>query len=121
MIVQNVSEDGYTDLSFTVATGDIEKVSSIGELIKGAVGAEEVTLDDNIAKVSIVGDGMRSHPGVALKVFQTLGDKGINMKMISTSEIKISVIVDKSRAGDAVIALHDAFDLGNDKGNTNGL
>jgi aspartate kinase len=121
MIVQNVSEDGYTDLSFTVATGDIEKVSSIGDLIKEAVSAEEVTLDNNIAKVSVVGEGMRSHPGVALKVFKTLGDRGINIKMISTSEIKISVVVDKDRAGDAVVALHDAFDLGNDKGNTNGL
>jgi aspartate kinase len=121
MIVQNVSEDGYANLSFTVATGDIEKVSSIGESIKSAVGAGEISLDENIAKVSIVGVGMRSHTGVALKVFQTFGDKGINIKMISTSEIKISVIVDKDRANDAVIALHDAFDLGNDKGNSNGI
>jgi aspartate kinase len=121
MIVQNVSEDGYTDLSFTIGTSDIEKVSSIAEMIKGKVGAEEVTLDENIAKVSVVGVGMRSHTGVALKVFRTLGERNINIKMISTSEIKISVVVDKDRAADAVIALHDAFDLGNDKGNSNGL
>jgi aspartate kinase len=116
MIIQNVSEDGHTDLSFTVSTSDIEKISTLMNRIRAEVNAEEVTSDINIAKVSIVGVGMRSHAGVAQKVFKTLGDHGINIKMISTSEIKISVVVDKDRANDAVIALHDAFDLGNNKG-----
>lgn len=113
MIIQNVSEDGLTDLSFTVSTSDIEKISTIMNRIKSDVKAQDVTSDINIAKVSIVGVGMRSHAGVAQKVFKTLGERGINIKMISTSEIKISVVVDKDRANDAVVALHDAFDLGN--------
>jgi len=112
MIIQNISEDGYADLSFTVSTSDIEKISTIMNRIKNEVNAENVTSDINIAKVSIVGVGMRSHAGVAQKVFKTLGDNGINIKMISTSEIKISVVVDKDRAKDTVIALHEAFDLG---------
>jgi aspartate kinase len=121
MIIQNVSEDGYTDLSFTISTSDIEKTSHIVELIKREVGASEVITTPNIAKVSVVGIGMRSHTGVAQKVFRTLGDRGINIMMISTSEIKISVVVDRDRANEAVVALHDAFDLGNDKGNCNGV
>jgi len=121
MIIQNVSEDGYTDLSFTISTSDIEKTSLIVELIKREVGASEVITTPNIAKVSVVGIGMRSHTGVAQKVFRTLGDRGINIMMISTSEIKISVVVDRDRANEAVVALHDAFDLGNDKGNGNGV
>jgi aspartate kinase len=121
MIIQNVSEDGYTDLSFTISTSDIEKTSHIVELIKREVGASEVITTPNIAKVSVVGIGMRSHTGVAQKVFRTLGDRGINIMMISTSEIKISVVVDRDRANEAVVALHDAFDLGNDKGNGNGV
>ncbi len=121
MIIQNVSEDGFTDLSFTISTSDIEKTSPIVERIKKEVGATEVTTDSNIAKVSVVGVGMRSHTGVAQKVFSTLGEKGINIRMISTSEIKISVVVDRDRAEDAVRVLHDAFDLGNEKGNNHGL
>lgn len=112
MIIQNVSEDGYTDLSFTISTSDIEMTSPIVERIKREVGAAEVTANGGIAKVSVVGIGMRSHTGVAQKVFKTLGDRGINIKMISTSEIKISVVVDRDRANEAVIALHEAFELG---------
>lgn len=114
MIIQNIGEDGYTDLSFTVSTADIEKTSSLGDLIKAEVGAERISYDENIAKISIVGIGMRSHTGVAMKVFRTLADMGININMISTSEIKISVVIAKNRAEDAVRALHDAFEL--DKG-----
>ncbi len=113
MILQNVSADGYANISFTVSTSDIEKISTIMNRIKTDVNAQEVTSDINIAKVSVVGIGMRSHAGVAQKVFTTLGERGINIKMISTSEIKISVVVDKDRATEAVNALHDAFDLGN--------
>ena len=114
MIIQNVSEDGYTNLSFTVPTADIEKTSSLGDLIKSEVGAERITYDGNIAKVSVVGVGMRSQAGVAMKVFKALAEKGININMISTSEIKISVVVSKDRAEDAVRALHEAFELGNE-------
>ena len=113
MIIQNVSEDGYTDLSFTVSTEDIEKTSSLGDLIKVESDAERISYDENIAKVSIVGVGMRAHTGVASKVFKTLADKEININMISTSEIKISVVVSKERTHEAVQALHEAFDLGN--------
>ena len=113
MIIQNVSEDGYTDLSFTVSTEDIEKTSSLGDLIKVESGAERVSYDENVAKVSIVGVGMRAHTGVASKVFKTLADKEININMISTSEIKISVVVSQDQAHKAVQALHEAFDLGN--------
>ncbi len=113
MIIQNVSEDGYTDLSFTVSTEDIEKTSSLGDLIKVESGAERVSYDENVAKVSIVGVGMRAHTGVASKVFKTLADKEININMISTSEIKISIVVSQDQAHKAVQALHEAFDLGN--------
>ena len=112
MIIQNVSEDGYASLSFTVSTGDIEKTSLLGDLIKNESGAERVSCNENVAKVSIVGVGMRSHSGVAAKVFKTLADKMINIDMISTSEIKISVVVARDKAEEAVRALHEAFDLG---------
>ena len=112
MIVQNVSEDGFTDLSFTVTTEDIEKTELLADYLRKVSGAERVTSDPHIAKVSVVGVGMRSHSGVAAKVFKTLAEKGINIEMISTSEIKISLVVQQDRAEEAVIALHDAFDLG---------
>ena len=111
MIIQNISEDGYADLSFTVSAEDIDKTSALGDLIRAEVGAERVTVDENIAKVSVVGIGMRSHAGVALKVFSTLAEKGINIHMISTSEIKLSVVIRKDRAEEAVRSLHDAFEL----------
>ena len=98
-------------MSFTVPTEDIEKTKSLGDLIKADVGAERLTYDENIAKVSVVGVGMRSHTGVAMKVFGALAENGINIDMISTSEIKISVVIVKDRAEDAVRALHDAFEL----------
>ena len=111
MIIQNVGADGYTDLSFTVTTEDVSKTSSISDMIRESVGANEVTCNENIAKVSVVGVGMRSHTGVAQKVFNTLAEHNINVDMISTSEIKISVVVSKDRAHEAIKALHDAFEL----------
>jgi aspartate kinase len=116
MIIQNVSEDGYTDLSFTISTDDIEKASSLGELIKDQSKAEHVSYDENVAKVTVVGVGMRSHTGIAAKLFKALADRNININMISTSEIKISVVVAKDRAKEAVQALHETFDLGNGQG-----
>ncbi|MCD6308161.1 MAG: aspartate kinase [Candidatus Latescibacteria bacterium] len=111
MIIQNIGTEGYANLSFTISTGDIEKTSSLTDMLKNEIGAEDVSFNDNIAKVSIVGVGMRSHTGVAEKVFRALADLGVNIEMISTSEIKISVIIAKDRAEEATRALHDAFVL----------
>ncbi len=115
MIVQNISHDGYTDMTFTVAKGDYNKAL---ELIKGsskAIGAEDVVGDTNIAKLSIVGAGMRSHAGVASKTFEALAKEGINIQMISTSEIKISFVIDVKHTEVAIRALHDAFELGKEE------
>ncbi|MFC1650008.1 aspartate kinase [Candidatus Latescibacterota bacterium] len=112
MIIQNVSEEGLADLSFTVSSEDIEKTSMVGDLIKAESGAERVTCDENIAKVSVVGVGMRSHTGVATKVFRALAENNINIFMISTSEIKISIVISSENAEKAVNILHEVFELG---------
>jgi aspartate kinase len=111
MIVQNVSEAGMTDFTFTVTKSDFKKALAITKESANEVNAKEVLTDDNISKVSIVGVGMRSHAGVATKMFQTLANEGINIQMISTSEIKISVVVDAKYTELAVRVLHDAFGL----------
>src|SRR6056297_2216882 len=90
MIIQNISSDGYTDLTFTVPKADFKKAIKIVEETAKEVGASSVKGDENISKVSIVGVGMRSHSGIASKMFQTLSQEGINIQMISTSEIKVS-------------------------------
>ncbi len=109
MIIQNTGAEGYTDLTFTVPRGDAAKALALVNSTVGDVGAGGVTSDANVAKVSIVGLGMRSHAGVASRMFQTLAREGINVQMISTSEIKISIVVDAKYAESAVRALHDAF------------
>jgi aspartate kinase len=111
MIIQNVSERGLSDISFTVHTNDVKKAVQVGEELRKALGAKEVRADQKIAKVSAVGVGMRSHSGVAAKMFKVLADEGINIDMISTSEIKISCVVNASRGRDALKALHQAFEL----------
>lgn len=111
MIVQNVSADGSTDFTFTVARGDIKKAQAVLEQVARDVGARELVSDDKICKVSLVGVGMRSHAGVASKMFATLAKENINIQMISTSEIKISVVVEEKYLELAVRALHTAFDL----------
>jgi aspartate kinase len=111
MIVQNVSVDGYTDISFTVEKNDAPKAEKITKEVAEKIGAREVIRDDKIAKVSVVGLGMRSHAGVAGKVFETLANYGINILMISTSEIKISCIIDEKFTELAVRVLHEAFGL----------
>lgn len=111
MIIQNISEGGLTDISFTVIKADAKKAMNIVRGVAKEVGAEEVKLDEEIAKVSIVGVGMRSHSGVAAKMFQTLANENINIMMISTSEIKISCVIDGKYTELAVRALHDAFEL----------
>ena len=111
MIVQNVSVDGFTDISFTVEKNDAAKAEKITKEVASEIGAKNVIRDDKIAKVSVVGLGMRSHAGVAGKVFETLAKYGINIVMISTSEIKISCIVDEKFTELAVRVLHEAFGL----------
>ena len=111
MIIQNVGHDDTTDFSFTVNRGDFTKAQAILEEVKTKLGAREVTGDSKICKVSAVGVGMRSHPGVASKMFKALADEGINIKMISTSEIKISVVLDEKYLELAVRVLHRTFGL----------
>ncbi len=111
MIVQNVAADNTTDFTFTVHRNDYRKVLSILEQVSRDVGAKEVTADDKIAKVSLVGVGMRSHAGVASQMFATLAHENINIQMISTSEIKISVVLQEKYMELAVRALHTAFGL----------
>ena len=112
MIVQNVGHDGMTDFSFTVHRSDFAKAMGIlKKQVAPHIGARDVTGDDKITKVSAVGVGMRSHAGIASKMFRTLAEEGINIQMISTSEIKISVVIDEKYMELAVRALHKVFEL----------
>ena len=111
MIIQNIAADETTDFTFTVPRSDFDIATEILEKVSAELGARGVTGDNTIAKVSIVGVGMRSHTGVADLMFATLAEEGINIKMISTSEIKVSVIIDDKYTELAVRALHKAFDL----------
>jgi aspartate kinase len=112
MIIQNQSKDGKTDFSFTVNRGDYAKtVDVLKEKVLPSLGAQDVVGDTKICKVSIVGIGMRSHVGVASRMFRVLSEEGINIQMISTSEIKTSVVIDEKYIELAVRALHKAFDL----------
>ncbi|WP_372877173.1 aspartate kinase [Spongiibacter marinus] len=111
VIVQNVAEDNTTDLTFTVGRNDIAKTEAIVRKLVEETGAREVKTDNKIAKVSLVGVGMRSHAGIASKMFKTLAEESINIQLITTSEIKISVVVDEKYLELAVRALHTAFDL----------
>jgi aspartate kinase len=112
MIVQNVSEDGkQTDLTFTVTRSELARALAAIEAHGKEIGYRDVTHDANVAKVSIIGIGMRAHPGVAQTMFRTLSDKGINIQVISTSEIKVSVLIDEEYVELAVRALHSAYEL----------
>jgi aspartate kinase len=111
MIVQNVSHKGLTDMTFTTAKADAKKAFKIVEKVAAEVGANQVTIDEDIAKISIVGSGMRSHSGVATKMFTILSNEGINIEMISTSEIKISCVIQEKYGELAVRALHTGFGL----------
>lgn len=111
MIVQNVGADGTTDFTFTVHRADYQKAADILRQVSQALQAREVIGDDKIVKISVVGVGMRSHAGIAGTMFKALADEGINIQMISTSEIKISVVVDEKYLELGVRALHDAFGL----------
>lgn len=111
MIIQNQSVDGKTDFTFTVSRGEYAKAMGVLEGVKSEIGAASVLGDAKVSKVSVVGVGMRSHVGVASQMFRTLSEEGINILMISTSEIKISVLIDEKYMELAVRALHKAFDL----------
>ncbi len=113
MIVQNVAKDGRTEVSFTVASDDLAETTAAAETAAREIGAGEVTHAPGLAKVSVVGQGMRTHTGVANTMFTALAEVGINIEMITTSEIKISVLVAQSNARAALAAVHQAFDLGN--------
>lgn len=114
MIIQNVSQQGETDISFTIPSEDINRAMRVIERVSEELGAQGCTFDENIAKVSLIGAGMKTNPGVAAKMFETLAENGINIEMISTSSIKISCAVRKDDIVKAVKALHEAFEL--DKG-----
>jgi aspartate kinase len=111
MIVQNISADGHTDLTFTVSRGDLDRAVALLEGCRGAVGFQGLIPDPNVVKVSVIGVGMRSHAGVARQMFQTLADKGINIQVISTSEIKVSVLIAAEYTELALRALHTAYEL----------
>jgi aspartate kinase len=111
MIIQNASVQGHTDFSFTVHRNDYEKAMSIVRKVASQIGSTDVVGDNRICKVSMVGVGMRSHVGIASQMFRTLSEEGINIEMISTSEIKISVVVDEKYLELAVRVLHRAFGL----------
>jgi len=115
MIIQNIADDKTTDFTFTVHRNDYQRAKTLLDQTCAELGARNVTGDDNIVKVSIVGVGMRSHAGIASTMFKTLADEGINIRMISTSEIKISVVVDEKYLELAVRALHAAFELDQEK------
>jgi aspartate kinase len=111
VIVQNASAEGLADLTFTVSKGDLERAMPIVQRVAQQLNAAAVTSDDRIGKVSIVGTGIQSAPGFASRMFRTLYDAGINIEMISTSEIRITCIISEDRVADAVRALHKAFEL----------
>jgi aspartate kinase len=110
-IVQNASESRLTDLTFTLSRSDLRKAEALMPAICSRVGASEYTADGNLGKVSIVGVGIQTAHGYAARMFRTLFDAGINIEMISTSEIRLTCIIAADRVPDAVRALHDAFEL----------
>ncbi|KPJ58357.1 MAG: aspartate kinase [Planctomycetes bacterium DG_23] len=111
MIVQNISAEGLTDVTLTVARSDLKEAIEVFEKLKKEIGARGVESDEHIAKISVVGVGMRTHSGVATKMFQALAEAGINIQMISTSEIKISCVIDEKSADEALRVVHKAFEL----------
>ncbi len=115
MIVQNPSVGGFTDLTFTVPMADFQRTIDLIQGVAKGIGADKVVGDEEIAKVSIIGVGMRNHAGIASKMFETLSQENINISMISTSEIKISCVIEEKYTELAVRALHDAFRLGDEK------
>ncbi len=115
MIIQNISAEGYTDVTFTIPQTDLNKALEVVRKVSQEIDAGEVRSDSNIAKVSVVGVGMRSHSGIAARTFSALAKEGINIMMISTSEIKLSCVIEAKYTELAVQVLHEAFELGKTK------
>lgn len=113
MIIQNVAHDGTTDITFTVPKEDLKRAMTLAESVAREVGAGRVEAASDIAKVSVIGVGMRSHAGVAHRMFDVLAKEGVGIQMISTSEIKVAIVVDLKYAELAVRVLHQAFQLEN--------
>jgi aspartate kinase len=111
MIIQNLSAEGHTDMTFTVPKSDLDKAIKTVKALTKEIGAGSIEADPNICKISAIGVGMRTHTGVASKMFKALADERINIMLISTSEIKISCVIDAKYSELAVRALHDAFGL----------
>ena len=111
MIVQNISDDGKTDLTFTIARSDLDRAVAVLESCRDAIGFQALKPDSNVVKISVIGVGMRSHAGVAKVMFQTLAERGINIQVISTSEIKVSVLISAEYTELALRALHTAYGL----------
>ena len=111
MIVQDVSHDGTTDISFTTPSGDAQTAADVASALAADIGAGSVAVDDHIGRVSLIGAGMKTHPGVAATMFETLAANSINIEMISTSAIRISCVVRQDQVENAVVKLHEAFKL----------
>jgi aspartate kinase len=111
VIVQNVSVNGKTDFTFTVSKDDESSALETIKSINSSLEYDDLLVDSNIAKVSLVGVGMRTHAGIASTAFKALSDSGINIQMISTSEIKITIVIDENATDEAVSSLHEAFEL----------
>ena len=111
MIVQNTSKEGQTDISFTAPKADLKKALEIVNNVAKNIGADGVTSVESVAKISLVGAGMKTSPGIAAKMFRVLAEAGVNIEMISTSTIRVSVVVDASSTEVAMRALHTAFGL----------
>jgi aspartate kinase len=114
MIVQNISSDGRTDISFTLPRGEIDQATELLEARLADIGAERIIVNASVAKVSLIGAGMKTHPGVAARMFEALSRAGVNIQMISTSTIRVSVIIDDAHVEEAVRAVHSEFGLGAD-------
>jgi aspartate kinase len=114
MIIQNVSDAGMSDISFTVPQVDISSASTALEIVLQDLGARTWNIDKDIAKVSIIGAGMKSHPGITARMFRTLSDLGINIELISTSPIRVSCVIASEHAQAAARALHSEFELDQD-------
>ena len=115
MIIQSEAREGKNDISFTVGESDLKKAIDILTPVKNALGAKQLTHESGVAKVAVVGVGMRSHPGVASRMFKALADNKINIQMISTSEIKIACVISRAQVDAAVKVLHKEFALGKKK------
>jgi aspartate kinase len=115
MIIQNVSEEGMSDISFTAPKTDLVRARQALDAIVSKTGAREWTVDEDVAKISLVGAGMKTHPGIAARMFRTLADANVNLDMISTSPIRISCVIDARSVEAAVRALHTAFELDADE------